>query len=147
LNAILEALDQSQEHVIWPVHPRCKLEHLNTQLINSARIHTIPPQGYPDFIALLRHARIVLTDSGGVQKEAYWLGIPCLTLRKETEWVETVSTGWNQLVGSDKSRITAGIASFKPTGKRPHLYGNGQAAQKILEVLSGWESDRRKQGL
>ena len=70
-------------------------------------------------------ARLILTDSGGVQKEAYWLGVPCLTLREETEWVETVAQGWNVLVGTDPARIAAAVATFAPAGGPPPLFGDG----------------------
>ena len=77
----------------------------------------------------------MLTDSGGLQKEAYWLGVPCLTLRDETEWVETVDAGWNALVGSDVDRIVQAVRMFAPAGPRPALYGDGLAAERCVELL------------
>ncbi len=142
LDAILTALERSAEHIIWPVHPRCNFSCTGKHLSASKFIHPIPPQGYLDFITLLKHACRVVTDSGGVQKEAYWLGVPCLTLREETEWVETVEAGWNLLVGADPARILRGMATFRPGGPRPGFYGDGQAAGRILEVLCGWARRR-----
>src|SRR6267378_570059 len=80
-------------------------------------------------------ARLALTDSGGLQKEAYWLGVPCLTLRNETEWVETVEAGWNVLVGSDLSKIVDAVNSFSPPDSHPVLYGDGAAAAKCVDLL------------
>jgi UDP-N-acetylglucosamine 2-epimerase len=87
-------------------------------------------------VALVSGARAVLTDSGGLQKEAYWLGVPCITMRPETEWVETVEAGWNKLVGTDTLNIVDAVKSFSPIGNPPELYGDGQAASKCVELLS-----------
>ena len=86
-------------------------------------------------VALVRSARLILTDSGGLQKEAYWLRVPCLTLREETEWVETVQVGWNTLVGSDSERIIQAARSFVPANSCPVLYGDGYAAGKCVDLL------------
>ena len=96
----------------------------------------IDPVGYFDIIALEKSARLLLTDSGGMQKEAYWLGVPCVTLRDETEWVETVASGWNVLTGADRNRIIAAVRTFKPPAAHPPLYGDGMAAEKIVHTLS-----------
>jgi UDP-N-acetylglucosamine 2-epimerase len=77
----------------------------------------------------------VVTDSGGLQKEAYWLGTPCLTLREETEWVETVEAGWNVLVGADRRRIVSAARSFAPHSVAPALYGDGCTAQRCVDLL------------
>ena len=87
-------------------------------------------------VALTGSARLILTDSGGLQKEAYWLGVPCLTMRGETEWVETVEAGWNRLVGSDSENIVEAARSFAPNGSRPVLYGDGLAASKVVDRLN-----------
>ena len=100
-----------------------------------ARIRVVDPVGYLDMLALEDAAAVIVTDSGGVQKEAYFLGKPCVTLRDRTEWVETVEAGWNTVVGSDAGRIAEAIRSFRPKGKRPDLYGDGHAAEKIAELL------------
>ena len=86
-------------------------------------------------VALTKSARLVLTDSGGLQKEAYWLGVPCITLREETEWVETVDAGWNVLVGADMSRIVEAVRTFTPPAERPELYGAGSIAARCVSLL------------
>jgi UDP-N-acetylglucosamine 2-epimerase len=87
-------------------------------------------------VALESNARMILTDSGGVQKEAYWLAVPCLTLRGETEWVETVEQGWNRLVGTDPATILAAVAGFHPQGTPPQVFGDGHAAERIAAILA-----------
>jgi UDP-N-acetylglucosamine 2-epimerase (non-hydrolysing)/UDP-GlcNAc3NAcA epimerase len=100
-----------------------------------------PPLGYLDFLKLLRHARAVLTDSGGVQKEAYLLGVPCVTLRDRTEWVETVEAGWNVLVDLDRDGALAALR-VEPPGERPELYGGGRAAERVRDVVSAYTQRR-----
>jgi UDP-GlcNAc3NAcA epimerase len=101
----------------------------------TSGLKLIPPLGYFDIIALEKSARILLTDSGGMQKEAYWLKVPCITLRDETEWVETVASGWNILTGAERDRIVTAVQNFKAPATHPPLYGDGQAAEKILSIL------------
>ncbi|MFQ5541516.1 MAG: UDP-N-acetylglucosamine 2-epimerase, partial [Candidatus Binatia bacterium] len=84
---------------------------------------------------LEKQARVILTDSGGVQKEAYWLGVPCVTLRDETEWVETIATGWNVLAGCDPERIAEAVRRGRPNNGRPPLYGDAVAAEQIVRCL------------
>jgi UDP-N-acetylglucosamine 2-epimerase len=86
-------------------------------------------------LALEKHARKVLTDSGGVQKEAMWLAVPCITMRDETEWVETVELGWNTLTGTDPARILAAIHAPRLHSTPPDVYGDGHAAESIVNVL------------
>ena len=96
------------------------------------------PVGYREMLTLERRARLVVTDSGGVQKEAYLQGVPCLTLRDGTEWPETVATGWNRLVGAEEDRLLQAARSYLREGPPPHrlpLYGDGQAGRRILAVL------------
>jgi len=88
-------------------------------------------------LVLEQNARLILTDSGGIQKEAYWLGVPCITLRDETEWVETVQTGWNVLVGTDPEKITRAVRSFAQPSSRPSLYENGRGAARCVALLEG----------
>jgi UDP-N-acetylglucosamine 2-epimerase len=101
----------------------------------KANVRLIDPVGYLEMIELVSSARMVLTDSGGLQKEAYWLGVPCLTMRNETEWIETVNEGWNTLVGADKEKIIKAVISFSPPDRRPPLYGLGAAAEKCVELI------------
>jgi UDP-N-acetylglucosamine 2-epimerase len=124
--------------VILPAHPRTRNRLEGTLLM--ARLHdveVIPPLGYLDFLELARNARAVLTDSGGVQKEAYLLGVPCVTLRDTTEWVETVETGWNTLVDLDREAALAAMERTPPR-ERPELYGGGRAAERVRDVVAAY---------
>ena len=85
---------------------------------------------------LEKNAHVILTDSGGLQKEAYWFNIPCVTLRDETEWIELVESGWNVVVGADRKKIVEAVRCFKPGNSYPELYGDGKASQKIVEILT-----------
>jgi len=99
-------------------------------------LHLIEPVGYLDMLMLEQNARLILTDSGGMQKEAYFFGVPCVTLRPETEWVETVEAGWNVVVGTDRNRIADIIYNFVLPLERPPLFGHGQAAQRVVGVIT-----------
>jgi UDP-N-acetylglucosamine 2-epimerase len=106
--------------------------------VRERRIKLIEPVSYLNMIKLMSHARMILTDSGGVQREAYWLRTPCLVLREETEWVETVNTGWNLLVGTDTKKIVEGMKRLegsKPREKRRELFGDGKASEQIVQIL------------
>jgi UDP-N-acetylglucosamine 2-epimerase len=140
LRGILAALLALDEPVIFPVHPRTRKQivQLDTALqqqIAASQIRMIEPVGYLDMVMLEQSARLILTDSGGIQKEAYWLGIPCITLRDETEWVETVQAGWNRLAGAETARIVDAVRSFTPPDSHPPLYGSGAAVQQIVALL------------
>lgn len=138
LRSILQAFASLQEPVIFPIHPRTRhrLEDTGaTSILEGSRVRLIEPLGYLDMIRLENLARMILTDSGGIQKEAYWLKIPCVTLRDETEWVETVDSGWNNLVGADCGKIIEAVHSFKIPIDHPTLYGDGQAARYIVNNL------------
>jgi UDP-N-acetylglucosamine 2-epimerase len=139
LKSIFEALDKISSDglsIIVPLHPRSQKILPSTGLkIKNVRI--IDPLSYLDMLLLEKHARIIFTDSGGVQKEAYWMKVPCLTLRYETEWVETLQGGCNRLVGWEKESILSGFddaTADKISGFEPH-YGDGNASQKIVEIL------------
>ena len=96
----------------------------------------IPPVGYLDMLILEQNAKAILTDSGGMQKEAYFFGVPCVTIRTETEWVETVEAGWNVVVGADHKKIVDATRLFKPPVQRQGLYSDGRAAERIVRILS-----------
>jgi UDP-N-acetylglucosamine 2-epimerase len=125
--------------VVLPLHPRTRnrLEAagLMERLAGAPGVHLVPPLGYGAFAALLCNAAAVLTDSGGVQKEAYLAGVRCLTLRERTEWVETVESGWNTLVGLDREQALAALERPLP-GARPPLYGDGRAGERAVEALT-----------
>jgi UDP-N-acetylglucosamine 2-epimerase (non-hydrolysing)/UDP-GlcNAc3NAcA epimerase len=135
LRALVDLLTAVDEPMVFPVHPRTrhKLEGagLWDELAGHAPLHLIPPVGYLDFTALLLTARGVVTDSGGVQKEAYFHGIPCVTLRDTTEWTETVTGGFNRLVGMDRDLARAALADLSVPAERPPYYGDGAAAERI----------------
>ena len=135
LGRIVEALNALEEPVVIPLHPRTAGAIESQGLRLEGHVHPRPPAGYLDFAALASLARVILTDSGGVQKEAYWYEVPCVTLRENTEWVETVETGWNRLVGTDPDAIVAATREARPGAEHPPLYGNGHAADLIADVL------------
>jgi len=135
LRGILAAFAALDEVVVLPIHPRTRKRVADLGLATTGRVRLIEPQGYGDMIRLEEGARLVVTDSGGMQKEAYWLGVPCVTVRDETEWVETVAAGWNVVVGADPARIVDAARSIAPPAARPPLYGDGRAAQMIVELL------------
>ena len=120
--------------IIFPVHPRTKLKLENNEYINE-NLLVIPPQGYLDFQSLIFNSKGVLTDSGGIQKEAYLWKKPCYTLRTETEWTETIKTGWNKLVIPGKDNLLDIINEWKAPSDHPNLYGDGKAADKIIFEL------------
>lgn len=133
--AILNALGLLSTQVVFPVHPRTRKMIQETGLSISRNVMMIEPVGHFDVLVLQENANCILTDSGGMQKEAYLLGVRCITLREETEWVETVQAGWNKLTGVDVDAIQTAFESWHPTDERPALYGNGQAAKEICQVL------------
>ena len=139
LVALLEAMPAD---VVLPLHPRTAQRLDETGLRNRLEaipgIRLTPPLGYLDFLHLTRNARAVLTDSGGVQKEAYLLSTPCVTLRDTTEWVETVQAGWNALVDLDPDAALRALDRAAPSGERPDLYGGGRAAERIRDVLDSY---------
>lgn len=135
LRQIVDALNSVEEPVVFPVHPRARKVLAAASCTFEQHVQLIDPVGYLDMVALAGSARLILTDSGGLQKEAYWLNTPCLTMRDETEWVETVAAGWNRLVGADSRTIIETVQSFVPIGARPTLYGDGSAAEMCAELL------------
>jgi len=135
LNNILRALNALDETVVFPIHPRTRKAITGANCQVAPHIQLVEPLGYFDMVALAGSARLILTDSGGLQKEAYWLGVPCITLRDETEWVETVKAGWNILAGADRERIVQTVRSFAPPNARPALYGDGSVSARCVELL------------
>jgi len=134
LAQIVRALKQIEEPVVFPLHPRTR-RALEAAGIDLHGIRVVEPLGYLDMVRLESAARLIVTDSGGLQKEAYWLGVPCVTVRNETEWTETVDAGWNTLTGADTDAIVAAVRGFRPERPRPQLYGDGRSADAIVDAL------------
>ncbi|MEA3323418.1 MAG: UDP-N-acetylglucosamine 2-epimerase (non-hydrolyzing) [Patescibacteria group bacterium] len=130
----LEKISQDLLPVIIPMHPRTK-KKIELMKISLNGLKLIDPISYLDMLLLEKNAKVILTDSGGVQKEAYWFKVPCVTLRNETEWVETVEAGWNVLASCDSSKIINAVEHIQTGKKHPHLYGNGKAAEQIIQLL------------
>jgi UDP-GlcNAc3NAcA epimerase len=125
--------------IILPLHPRTMKYAQKHGLKYTNCVRVIQPVSYLEMVVLEKNARLILTDSGGVQKEAYWLSVPCITLRDETEWTETVESGWNILAGADRSSIIDAVRDGHSRwhGNRESVYGNGNAAGQICKVLQG----------
>jgi len=140
LRAIMEAFSRLDTPVVFPVHPRTQKKLAGYGIEPAANVRIVEPLPYFDMLALLSGARAVLTDSGGVQKEAYILEVPCVTLRENTEWVETLEDGWNVLVGADTDRIVAG-AERAGGARRGHSarFGDGHAAERIAAIITEYE--------
>ncbi len=137
LAGIVAALNATGQTVVFPAHPRTRKALQSAGIVPAANVKLTDPVSYLDMLSLERDARLILTDSGGVQKEAYWLGVPCITLRRETEWVETVAAGWNVLAGADPERILDAVRNFCPAGERPPSFGDGHAGERIARLLQG----------
>jgi len=140
LQNILSAFLEINEPIIFPVHPRTRKMMAEFDLNNSQseiqNLKFIDPVGYLDMLILEQNEKAILTDSGGMQKEAYFFGVPCVTMRTETEWVETVEEGWNVVTGANREKIVAEVRCFKTDNPRPELYGNGRATEKIVHHLT-----------
>jgi UDP-N-acetylglucosamine 2-epimerase (non-hydrolysing)/UDP-GlcNAc3NAcA epimerase len=139
LNRLVELLLALDLPAVLPLHPRTR-----TRLVAAGRLAALEaapnliltaPLGYVELTALLVHARAVLTDSGGLQKEAYLAGVPCITLRTTTEWTETTELGWNVLVGLDADAVAAALEHEAPR-ERPPLYGDGDAGRRVVDALT-----------
>lgn len=135
LQQIMAALNQIEQPIIFPVHPRTHAAIVAGGLEPKAHIQLIEPVGYLDMITLEENAALIATDSGGVQREAYYLRKPCLTLRDETEWTDIVETGWNRLVGADTNLIVEQWHSFAPPSEHPPVLGDGRAAARIVAAI------------
>ncbi len=144
LVTLLEALPLP---AVFAVHPRTRarleaLPELADRLAGAPGVRLVRPLGYLDFLKLLAGSRALLTDSGGAQKEAYLLGVPCLTLRDRTEWIETVEAGWNQLVDLDPEAALAALDRPPRAGERPELYGGGRAGERVCDLLASYTARR-----
>ena len=141
LSSIITSLAMAEEPVVFPVHPRTQQKINQNSFLTgivekAAHLRIIPPIGYLDMLALERNARLILTDSGGIQKEAFFLKVPCITLRPETEWVETVTLGCNVLVGSDSQAIAEAIRTHHwPDTPPASVFGEGSAGKLIATIL------------
>lgn len=136
LAAIISGVSQVGDHVLFPAHPRTRRALRSLGIRPEWNLHLIDPVGYLEMLVLEDNAETIVTDSGGVQKEAYFAGKPCITLRDRTEWTETVDAGWNLLVGTEPDRIVEAMREFRPTGDRPDLFGDGAAATRVVDALS-----------
>lgn len=149
LSAILEAVETYRDlEAVFPVHPRTRKAMERSGLSLGRHVRMIDPVGYLDMLKLEDSCEFVVTDSGGVQKEAYFFRKPCITLRDSTEWTELVDAGWNRLVGADTSTILAALRNPSAPESSEDLYGNGRAGESILEILlSSWPSNEGRQSM
>ena len=137
LRRIVAGLGRSLLPVVLPAHPRTKSVLAKQAITVPPAIRVIDPLGYLDLAALASQAAAIATDSGGLQKEAYWYGVPCVTMRPSTEWVDTVEAGANVLVDDDPDRIASALAGARMPAERPPLYGDGHASERIAGILGG----------
>ncbi len=138
LAAIFDSLNKATDlPIVFPVHPRTRKMLEASSIETGKHIIILDPIGYLDMLDLEASCDCVITDSGGVQKEAYFFGKPCITVRDTTEWVETVESGWNQLVGTEGEEIRRALTAPRPKSERDPLYGSGEAAALILEAILG----------
>jgi UDP-GlcNAc3NAcA epimerase len=144
--ALVEVLEALDRPAVFPIHPRTRAVLERTGLLRRAGTAATltPPLGYVEFTALLMSAGVCLTDSGGVQKEAYLHRVPCITLRDTSEWVETVELGWNRLAGGlDAAAVAALLRGLERPSEHPPLYGDGAAATRIADVVASASARRR----
>ncbi|MDD4231352.1 MAG: UDP-N-acetylglucosamine 2-epimerase (non-hydrolyzing) [Candidatus Cloacimonetes bacterium] len=137
LEHILRSLDTLDTHIVFPVHPRTRkmLQRLSKNQFNN--IHFVAPQAYLDFLMLMDNCAMMLSDSGGIQKEAYILKKRCVTLRPETEWVETVESGWNMLLPPEDSSFPKAIRNFVEPPAHPEIFGQNVASRMLEELVKG----------
>lgn len=149
LTKLVELLEGLESPTLFSLHPRtlARLEStgLNDRLEGAPQVQLLPPLPHTETLALVKSARAVLTDSGGLQKEAVWLGTQCVTLRETTEWVETQDGGWNTLVGLDADAAQRALGS-PPTGEAPLLYGAGGAGEAVVDAIERWVSAHPRRG-
>jgi len=135
LKNIIEALNASDKTIVLPLHPRTKKYMSDYNLEFGDNIIVIDPIGYLDMLALESNCIKVVTDSGGVQKEAFFMKKPCITMRDETEWVETVENDWNRIVGTDRDKILDAIVNFIPSKPQMDIFGDGKSSEKICIII------------
>jgi len=135
LGRIIEGLNRLSERVVFPAHPRTRAQIEEADIQLAPHVHMTDPLSYLELASLASQARVIATDSGGLQKEAYWYGVPCVTLRPSTEWTATVEVGANILVDDDPDAIEAAVTSAAIPERRPQLYGDGHASARIVSVL------------
>ncbi|AKB82183.1 UDP-N-acetylglucosamine 2-epimerase [Methanosarcina barkeri 3] len=138
LSSIVNAFCDVDIPIVFPVHPRTEkyLKHYGLWDKLCEKVRVIPPLGYLEMLKLMAHSRKILTDSGGVQKEAYMLGVPCITMRENTEWIETVEDGGNVLVGTDYKNIVDAIKCSKGSTSKKDVFGIGNSSEKICKILN-----------
>jgi UDP-N-acetylglucosamine 2-epimerase len=135
LGRIVEGLNRIAERVVFPAHPRTRAQIEREGVVLASNVHLTEPLSYFELASLAAQARVIVTDSGGLQKEAYWYGVPCVTVRTTTEWIDTVEVGANVLVGDDPDAIEEAVTKASMPSGRPALYGDGHASERIAEVL------------
>jgi UDP-N-acetylglucosamine 2-epimerase len=135
LGRIVEGLNRIDERVVFPAHPRTRAQIKAERIELEDHVRMTDPLSYLELASLASQARVIATDSGGLQKEAYWYGVPCVTLRPSTEWVDTVEVGANVLVDDDPDAIVAAVQRATMPERRPQLYGDGRASARIAGVL------------
>ena len=142
LGLVVAGIDRIPEPVVFPAHPRTRANMETAGLTLGDHVRLTDPLGYLELASLASQARVLVTDSGGLQKEAYWYGVPCVTVRPSTEWVDTVEVGANVLVDADPDAIAAAVADAAMPAERPVLYGDGHASERIAQVLHATMRDR-----
>lgn len=137
LRTIVDALNSLDDYkAVFPIHPRTRKAMARYGFTFKPHIKVIEPVGFFEMITLEQRCHFIVTDSGGVQKESFFFSKPCITLRDQTEWVETVDSGWNVLVGADKEKIRAAFYNISIPDKKPVFYGDGNSGKKILNILA-----------
>jgi UDP-GlcNAc3NAcA epimerase len=133
---IIKGFAKSNQKIVWPIHPRTKKRIEDFGIKIPLNVIVLPPLGYLDMILLEKNAKSIITDSGGVQKEAFFHGVPCITVRNETEWVELVELGVNKLINVDADVIASAIINFCPTFVTSNIYGDGNTSKKIVHLIN-----------
>jgi len=136
LGRIVDGLNRIDEMVVFPVHPRTRARLQEEGLVLGGHVRVVEPLSYLELASLASQARVIVTDSGGLQKEAYWYGVPCVTVRPSTEWVDTVAVGANVLVDDDPAALAEAVAVASMPPNPPVLYGDGHASERIAQVLA-----------